>query len=406
MRLHSLPPPPGEGWGGGTLAALLLSLASTLAHPAPFTPASDAEVVEKLPAATDPAVRTVNSLRKQLAARPNDNDLRLDIARRYFDLAMAQGDPRYVGYASSALAPLAKSALADARYWLVLGQIQQYQHDFDGALASLRKSSDLAPRSTEPVGWRAAIHMVQARPAEALAECKRLAELGASLYAEGCAAYARAASGQLESAYDSLSRALAAAPDVNPGLALWLHTRLAEMAVRLQRLDQAQVHFSAALQQGITDQFLLGAYADFLLLRGRAGEAMQLLTGWERSDVLLLRLALAAQAARDQRADDWAAQLRERFAAAARRGDRLHEQEAARFALDIDRQPAQALALARSNYEKQKEPRDAEILMRAALAAEQPKAAQPALDWLRTSRFEDIQLEALARQLAAAGATR
>jgi hypothetical protein len=44
--------------------------------------------------------------------------------------------------------------------------------------------------------------------------------------------------------------------------------------------------------------------------------------------------------------------------------------------------------------------------MRAALAAEQPIAAQPALDWLRTSRFEDLPLEALARQLAAAGATR
>ena len=41
------------------------------------------------------------------------------------------------------------------------------------------------------------------------------------------------------------------------------------------------------------------------------------------------------------------------------------------------------------NYQVQKEPRDAEILMRAALAANQPKAAQPALDWLRTSQYED-----------------
>jgi hypothetical protein len=406
MRLNLLPPPPGEGWGGGMLAALLTTLACTLAQAAPFTPKSDTEIVERLPSAADPALRRVDSLRKQLAAKPDDVELRLDVARRYFDLAMAQGDPRYVGYASSALGPLAQSAANDARYWLARGMIQQYQHDFDGALASLRKSSELAPDSPEPVGWRAAIHMVQARPAEALAECKRLGEIGSKLYAEGCAAYARAASGQLEDAYTGLSRALVAADDVSPGLALWLHTRLAEMAVRLQRLDQAQHHFSAALQQGITDQFLLAAYADFLILRGRAPEAMQLLTGWERSDVLLLRLALAGQAAKDPRAAGWAAQLRERFQAAAQRGDRMHEQEAARFALDIERQPAYALTLARSNYEKQKEPRDAEILMRAALAAEQPKAAQPALDWLRTSRFEDLTLEALARQLAAAGATR
>src|SRR4030095_12861838 len=97
---------------------------------APFTPASDNEVVERLPAAArDPAVRHVESLRKQLGARPDDKALRLEIARRYFDLAMAQGDPRYVGYASAAIAPLAQSADRNAGYWSVRGLIQQYRHD-------------------------------------------------------------------------------------------------------------------------------------------------------------------------------------------------------------------------------------------------------------------------------------
>src|SRR5688572_7820625 len=73
---------------------------------APFTPRSDAEVVEKLPSASDPALRSVAAMRKQLAARPDDTALRIDIAQRYFDLAMAQGDPRYVGYATSTIAPL------------------------------------------------------------------------------------------------------------------------------------------------------------------------------------------------------------------------------------------------------------------------------------------------------------
>ena len=387
-------------------AAALLAFACAAAGAAPFTPRSDAEVVEKLPSATDPALRRVDSLRRQLASRPDDAELRLDIARRYFDLAMAQGDPRYVGYASSALAPLDKSAPNDARYWLAKGLVQQYQHDFDAALASLARSSALAPESAEPVGWRAAIHMVQARPQQALAECRRLEEIGAGLYAQGCTAYARAATGQLEEAYRSLDQAVAQAPSVPPGLALWLHTRLAEMALRLDRLDAAQRHFSLAMQQGVTDQFLLGAYADFLLWRDRPVEAMQLLYGWERSDILLLRMALAARSAKDERAEAWSRQLRERFEAAARRGDTLHEQEAARFALDIEGKPAEALVLARSNYVKQKEPRDAEILIRAALAARDPKAAQPALDWLRESRFEDSHLHALAGQLAATGASR
>ena len=68
--------------------------------------------------------------------------------------------------------------------------------------------------------------------------------------------------------------------------------------------------------------------------------------------------------------------------------------------------PADALKLAQHNYTTQKEPRDAEVLMRAALASNQAREAQPALDWLRTSRFEDARLARLADALAAKGAKR
>ena len=86
------------------------------------------------------------------------------------------------------------------------------------------------------------------------------------------------------------------------------------------------------------------------------------------------------------------------------RGDRLHEQEAARFELDIENKPAKALALAAANYAVQKEPRDAEILLRAALGARQPAAAQPALAWMTSSGYQDPAMQALVTQLAAGGA--
>jgi tetratricopeptide (TPR) repeat protein len=390
------------------LAAAVLVLAWALAAAAaPFTPDSDNEVVERLPAgATDPSVRRVESLRKQLAARPADVELRLEIARRYFDLAMAQGDPRYVGYASAAIGPLAQSASANAGYWLTRGLIQQYSHDFPGALQSLAKASELDREAPEPIAWAAAIHMVKAQYAQALSYCTRLVPLAHPLYAQGCTAYVHASTGHLAEAYEALNREVAAAGTIAPGLVLWVHTRLAEMAIRLQRLDEAQAHFDRALQTGITDQFLLAAYADFLLLQKRPADAIKLLADWERSDILLLRLALAAKAANDPRASNWAGQLRERFAAAVLRGDRTHEQENARFELDIEGNAGKALVLAGINYADQKEPRDAEILMRSALAAQQAKAAQPALDWLRTSGYEDPALARIADQLATQGAKR
>jgi hypothetical protein len=390
-----------------TISAVALGLACAFAGAAPFTPSTDNEVVERLPAtATDPSVRRVESLRKQLAARPNDTGLRLEIARRYFDLAMAQGDPRYVGNAQAAIGPLAQSAAGNAGYWLVRGMIQQYSHDFAGGLQSLEKASELDPQSPEPIAWRAAIHMVQARYPEALAECTRLVPLAHPLFAQGCTAYALATTGHLAQAYEALGKETSAAGAAAPELVLWAQTRLGDMAMRLQRAGEAEAHFKQAFRQGVTDQYLLGAYSDFLLQQKRPAEVVTLLADWERSDILLLRLALAGRAMNDSRAAAWAGQLRDRFAAAALRGDRLHEQEAARFELDLEGNVAKALELASRNYTAQREPRDAEILLRAALAANQPKAAQPALEWLRTSRYEDPALARLADQLAAKGATR
>ena len=75
-------------------------------HAAPFRPASDAQVLETLPArATEPRMRDLLALRRQLAADPHDVNLAVRLARRYFDEVAAEGDPRYIGYAEAALGP-------------------------------------------------------------------------------------------------------------------------------------------------------------------------------------------------------------------------------------------------------------------------------------------------------------
>ena len=65
------------------LLPLLLAAGTVLA--APRLPTSDAEVLERLPArALDPRQREMAELRRALAARPNDLDLALRLARRYY----------------------------------------------------------------------------------------------------------------------------------------------------------------------------------------------------------------------------------------------------------------------------------------------------------------------------------
>jgi hypothetical protein len=93
------------------------------------------------------------------------------------------------------------------------------------------------------------------------------------------------------------------------------------------------------------------------------------------------------------------ASLAARYAAAQLRGDTVHQQEEARFALVIQRNPQKALKLAQENWKVQLEPRDARIFLEAALAVNDANAAQPVLQWLNDSHIEDRYLTGLAQQL-------
>ena len=87
--------------------------------------------------------------------------------------------------------------------------------------------------------------------------------------------------------------------------------------------------------------------------------------------------------------------LADRYTAARARGDTTHRAEEARFELRLRKDAATAVGLARENYAVQREPRDARVLLEAALAAKDPASGQAARDWLRSSGFEDTRLRQL-----------
>jgi hypothetical protein len=84
------------------------------------------------------------------------------------------------------------------------------------------------------------------------------------------------------------------------------------------------------------------------------------------------------------------------------RGDESHLRDAARFTLLLEGQPREALAMAKRNWDRQRAAGDAGILLEAALAAGDPSAAQPVLDWIAQTRIEDVTLIALAQRLPSA----
>ncbi len=359
-------------------------------------------MLERLPVRPgDPVARELRALRAKLAQDPHDDQTALALARRYFELANAEGDPRYVGYAQAALAPWWDLPDPPRELRVTRAMLKQYSHDFGGAMADLEAATRADPDDAEAWSWRAAIHMVQADYAGARADCEGMRRSVSELGYVGCVAYLDGTTGKAAAAHRALSQALARARGATPEEKVWVRTRLAELAQRMGDPALAERHFRDAFAQKVTDQFLLAAWADFLLDRGRAAEVVPLLRDWARSDILLLRLALAEHALGAPEAKDHIAALKARFDAAALRGDKLHQQEEARFNLYLLGDKARALALARENWKLQREPRDARIVLEAALAANDAGAGREALDWLERSGHEDPLLRAEAAKLQA-----
>jgi len=390
--------------GTFTEIARVLALASLAAavQAAPYVPKDDATVLEHLPVRPgDPVARELRQLRAELVRDPHNLETALRLAERYFELAGAEGDPRYVGYAQAALKPWwdLRDPPLEARVMRAI--LKQSIHDFAGALQDLEAATREEPENALAWSWRAAIHMVQADYAAGRADCEALQRIESELGAVACMAYLDGTTGKAAAAHRALSAALARASDASPETRLWVLTRLAEMSLRQGDARQVEEHFRAALALDVRDQFLLAAYADFLLDRGRPAEVVALLRDWVRSDILLLRLALAEKALDAPAAKEHIQALKARFDAAALRGDKLHLQEEARFNLTLLGQKEKALALAQENWKLQREPRDARMLLEAALAMNDPGAGRDALEWLERSAHEDPDLRRTAEKLKA-----
>ncbi len=381
------------------LALLLAAFAGNVAA-TPYTPGSDAEVLEVLPArAADPRMRQLRELRAELTRNPNSPDLAVHLARRYYNEVAAEGDPRYIGYAQAALAPWWGMADPPVAVRVMRAILLQFSHQFDASLADLEAALQQDPQQGEAWAWQAAIRMVQADYSGAQRACEQVASLATPLIGIACIANVHSVTGHASAAATRLRNALSQHPEATPEEQLWVLTRLAEIEDRLGRHTEAEASYRRALGLGLTDGYLLAAYADFLLDRERPAEVLGLLKDKTRSDLLLLRLVLAAKALKSPMLAIWQHDLSARFEDARLRGDATHQKEESRFTLGVLGQAPQALKLAQQNYAVQREPADARILLEAALAAGQPAAAEPVLQWMAASHIESTALNALARKL-------
>jgi tetratricopeptide (TPR) repeat protein len=385
---------------GGLIAIGWLALGQpAITSGEPFLPQRDEQVLERLTVkATDPVAREIRTLRSGLLHDPQNVDVAVSLATRLIEQARSEGDPRFLGQAQAVLAPWLNHTPPPPSALLLRATIRQNAHEFDLALGDLDAVLNIQPTNAQAWLTKASIYQVQGRYEEARRSCQPLSRLTGRHIALTCLADIATLTGQAVASREMLTASLER-PGVSVRERLWILTILAEMAARTGDAKTAEKYFSDARSLGIRDQYLLGAYADFLLDQGRAHEVLSLFQRDTRVDGLLLRLTLAEQALQLPEAKNHTAELAARFAAGRERGSNVHVREEARFTLALLHDSQRALTLAQANWTIQKEPWDARLLLESALAVGNRDAARPVIDWLNANHVEDMRLQQLTAQL-------
>ena len=371
-----------RGW---QLAAMLGVVLIGAASATPYTPRDDAVVLAEVAPGTahvtEPALQLT---RKRL-------DVALPLAQFYITRSRATGDLRFLGYAEATLAPWVNRSPPLPAALVLHATILQSRHAFESSLQELDRALAAQPDNAQAWLTRATVLRVLGYYTVAMSSCDRLKGIADDAIATLCRESLRGLTGHLTSAYATVA-ALPAQALPEPVRA-WRYSELGEMAERLGSDAEAEHWFAQGLQYARDDFYTRSAYADLLLRHGRDAETLRLLSDFRSMEPMLLRMAIAEKLMGDSHAATTDALLSNAFAVEEQRGDAVHRREQARFLLDVEQQPARALAVAENNWRVQREPDDVLIFLRSAVAAHRPDRAAPALEFLRYTRLEDARLD-------------
>ena len=365
----------------------------------PYVPTSDSDVLQQVPADSDPAVRDMTLLRHALERDPTSLPAADRLARAYIDFGRQLGDAHYAGYAEAVLAPWLAKAPTPPLALVDEATILQYRHQFSEARAQLKQA--LAQGASNAQAWLtlATIDMVQGDYSSAVHDCSQVAASGGPVLGIACTGNLRSYLGQAQQSLVILTQIAGDAPSLTLPFKAWVQGLLAETAERLGDWTQAEDHYRKALALTPKDNYLLVAYADLLLDRHRPEEVLTLLRDSGQSDTAFLRLALAKDALHSPDLPQYVWIMGARFEALAQRGSDYFGREQVRFALHLQHDPRLALDLAERNWQIQRAPWDARVFLEAALAANQPQAASAVLAFIRDTKLQDPVIASLARQL-------
>lgn len=366
----------------------------------PYRPARDDQVLQTLPREFLSSRDEVATLRGRLAEDPRDSRIASEVAQRYLALGQQLADPRYYGYAQAAIAPWWEQDAPPAEILRVRAKLKERDHRYTEAVADLQQLVLADPKNAQAWIELANIYRVLGEYDRSRQACDELAKFASTETVQICEIPWLAATGNAEAAYQKLEDLLPTVRRQFPAALQWVYATQAEIARALGRDQQAEAHFREGIARDPDNYYLLRGYADLLLDQQRASEALTLLEDHLADTGILLRAGIAARRAKQpEKAETYKDQLRQRFVETRLRGGQPHGRYESRYYLELEDDPQKALAVAKENWERQKETRDTRNLLEAALAADDPSAAEPAVKFLKRYQVDDRILRDLLRQL-------
>lgn len=290
---------------------------------------------------------------------------KIERVREYLTRASEPGQSRFYDRAELMLEPLLNNPNSSSEVWYMWAKIQQHQHQFEVALSALDTLFALDPTHINGRLLAARIEVVRNQPEVARAHCMALLGVADLYTTSACALEVASVAGDLDDSYKQLSQLTERGGLPEDERGPWLAQMLADMAARQGDYQAAD----AWLMQKFTnaDVSYLAQWADVQLNLDRPKRVIRKLEPIVKSSInvdesLLLRLAIAEKALGG---NHWQEQLANRIEVRVRRQDVQHANEIARYFLEIDPQPEQALRWAEINWSKAREPSDRELLTKA-----------------------------------------
>ena len=384
------------------LLALLTAFSVRADQSTPYIPASAGVVLQLVPATSDPRVRQFDQLRSDFNAHPQDAKKAVVLAQAYIDYGRSTGDARYLGRAMAVIAPFMSEKTPPIPVLMLHATIQQSRHFFQASRDELGQILKNDPGNPQALLTLATVAMVQGDHEVANRACVALTNNAGNFMGMICTASLRSLSGKGPQANALLSYVEDPGPKAPPAIKSWIEGLMADNAARMGNAQEADGHFRKALQLTPGDNFLLADYGEFLIDQGRARDAIELVSNDRQSDTSFLVLVTAEKALGLPQAKADMAEMDARFKSMDERGDHVFMREEASYLLHVEHDPKAALDLAEQNWRVQRAPKDVRVYLEAALAANSPMAAKPALDFVATTHLNDVQIDPLIKQLQTA----